>query len=933
MKTLIVALYPYQGKSLDAWHDHGAGMTYTAAKNAGCDVSFLDMKTLHNDDELKEALKGYDLISFGLKSSYYSLGMKVIKIAKELGSKTLVAGYHVTAASNELLENKDIDYIFHGESEITFPIFLKASHLFDREIFGEKPKNLDLLPFFDRSIYQSPTEDCKGWWFGPNREKMISVMAARGCPYECGFCQPIEHNHFGRKLRRRSVDSLIAELKWLKELYHPDCIMIHDDTFLIQPKWLEEFIEKYPQIGLPFWAAGRADGICDHPDLVKRLVGVGWELISVGFESGSQRILDIMKKGTTVEQNLEAAKIIKSTGAKIYANYMLGLPQETKEDIQATAKMADKINAEMPSWAFFTPYPGCEMGEDCINKGLSLLDRTTYNRCPSGEKVKGVDYKYLDAVLKGYRTRSCDIIIPTYNNEDYTVACLNSIKQFTKEGTYRIIWVDNASKDLSKVEDVIKEMNHISIKNSTNEGFVKAINAGLKVSTADMVCLLNNDTEVSKGWLEKLEKALYSSKEIGIVGPLTGLPAVNHNYDSQHNVSYLQRYGLNFPPYSSLADFNLLIEREGEKVSDKVDFIAFLCALIKREVIDKVGMLDTQFDLGMWDDLDYCRRAKTFGYKAVVALNTCIIHKGRSTFKLLQAEEGFDTQALIKKNKGKLDRKWRNLQSPYSDDTIVISRAIYSYMGTKSGIGILTEQRLDLMQRYFINSLNNQTDKNFVLYLVVGDQDNEPTVRIKSLDWGSLNIAYIHVDDKLLTNVVRKDWETNERSPEGLVRMISHPMTSIMARLDTDDWVSPGWIAHMKHMAETARESRFLINYQIIGQSPEGLLYNFSAPHTKQRTSPFIALVQKEGSKISPYKESHLRMGSYFDTVYTIPPSYAFMVVHGDNRYNHLYGMDQFAQIKETVNQNNKSPIVQIQEQRIKASRFGWRDKLAAQSV
>ena len=122
-----------------------------------------------------------------------------------------------------------------------------------------------------------------------------------------------------------------------------------------------------------------------------------------GFESGSQRILDLISKGTTVEQNLEAASIIKSTGAKIYANYMIGLPWETKEDIQATARMADEIKAEMPSWSFFTPYPGCGLGQKCIDKGWSLLDRNNYNRYPSGRKVKGVDYKYLNKVLGGFR--------------------------------------------------------------------------------------------------------------------------------------------------------------------------------------------------------------------------------------------------------------------------------------------------------------------------------------------------------------------------------------------------------------------------------------------------------------------------------------------------------------------------------------------------
>ncbi|MCJ7761671.1 hypothetical protein MUP59_11120, partial [Candidatus Bathyarchaeota archaeon] len=96
MKTLLVALYPYNSQGLDSWHDHSSGMTYTAAKLAGCDIDFLDMKSLHNDAELAERIKGYDLISFGLKSSYYPIASKVIAAAKAQGSKVIVGGYHAT---------------------------------------------------------------------------------------------------------------------------------------------------------------------------------------------------------------------------------------------------------------------------------------------------------------------------------------------------------------------------------------------------------------------------------------------------------------------------------------------------------------------------------------------------------------------------------------------------------------------------------------------------------------------------------------------------------------------------------------------------------------------------------------------------------------------------------------------------------------------
>lgn len=915
MKTILVSLHHYNGQGLDSWIDHGAGMTYTAAKEAGCDIDFLDMKTLSNDDELKEKLKGYDLVAISLKSSYYSIGMKVTKFAKAQGSKVMIGGYHATAAPNELIENPDIDYIFKGESEITFPKFLKDCSNFKRTIVGEKPQNLDILPFIDRSIYREPIENCDNWWHVDNRQEnkttqalrrylsrktMTTVMAARGCPYNCAFCQPLERNHFGRKLRRRSVNSLITELKQLKDLYNPDCVMIHDDTFLLQPKWLEEFIERYPEINLPFWASGRADGICKYPDLVKKLVKVGWELISVGFESGSQRVLDKLKKGTTVEQNLEAARIIKSNGAKVYANYITGIPWETKWDVQASAKMADTIAAEMPSWAYFTPYPGCELGEECIRRGWSLLNRETYDRCPSGKKVKYVDYDYIGKVRQGMREETypefCDIIIPSYNNEEYTIACIESIKKHTKPGSYRIIWVDNASKSTAKVDEVIDKTDHITIKNTTNEGFVGAINKGLEVSDAPNVCLLNNDTVVSKNWLNKLITSLHKSKDIGIIGALTNY-GKGSAVDSHHSLTLHSGLLPSDAPAWDLAKINLNLEKRHSGRSEPIIFVAFLCAIIKREVINKVGHLDPNYAMGMWDDLDYNRGVRKAGYKTEIALDTCIQHHGRATFNLVQTKEGFDVDALLKKNKAYLDKKWKKDQV---NDTFIISRAVYDTLGNKQGLGILTNHRLEMMQRYFINSLKNQTDQGFTIYMVVGADDNEATAKIKSLNWGNLNVKFIYTDGNMTdwksSVSVSKNYgqEKDIGCPEYIVRNCNHPLANIMARLDTDDWVAPGWIAHMRHMAATIPESHFLINYQVISQAPDGILCNFHAPHNRARTSPFIVLVQKEEPRISPYRDTHLNMGRLFAFVHNIPPSYVFMVVHGENRSNRIYLKDKY---------------------------------------
>lgn len=664
MKTLLIALYPYNGRGLDSWHDHGAGMTFAAALNAGHDISFLDMKVCRDDKDLASHMKGYDLIAFGLKSSYFSMGMKVVNLAKAQGSKVIIGGYHVTAQAESLTSNPDIDWIFHEESEITFPQFLSDPDSYDREIFGSKVHNLDTLPRIDHSIYREPLEDCSGWWYG-GRRKMTSVIAARGCPYKCAFCQPLEDNHFGKALRRRSVDNLIDELLDLKSKYSPECLMIHDDTFFLQDRWLEEFIEKYPQVNLPFWASSRADGICNKPDLFRRLVKVGWELVSVGFESGSQRILDRMNKGTTVGQNIEAARIIKDAGAKVYGNYMLGLPWEHKEDIQLTMSMADTINAEMPSWAYFTPYPGCDLGEDCIDKGWSLLDQNSYDRRPDGQKVKFVDYDYLRRCLGGFREQhpplAVDIIIPCYNNEELTLQCLASIKQFTDEHIYRVILIDNGSKDTSKVELALATIPHILLKLPTNEGFVGAVNKGLQISTAPTICLLNNDTRVTEGWATKCIKALYSDDSFGIVGPLTGYHRTG--CDSQHSLTLHRELLPVVANGWGIDRINRELELRYSGRTTDISFIAFLCAFIKREVFNKVGLLDVNYKMGMWDDVDYCMTVQKLGYKTQLVIDTAIYHKGRSTFNVLQATEKLDVDHLLKTNKAYLDAK-HGLEKP-----------------------------------------------------------------------------------------------------------------------------------------------------------------------------------------------------------------------------------------------------------------------------
>ncbi|MCJ7760545.1 glycosyltransferase, partial [Candidatus Bathyarchaeota archaeon] len=355
----------------------------------------------------------------------------------------------------------------------------------------------------------------------------------------------------------------------------------------------------------------------------------------------------------------------KDAGAKVYANYMIGLPWETKADIQATAAMADQIAAEMPSWAYFTPYPGCEVTTECVANNWSLLTRETYDRYPGGRKIKNVDYDYIARVLRGFREPTtpylCDIIVPTYENSEYTIACFESLKKFTEPGTYRIIWIDNGSKDISEVEESLKGTDYISIKLTKNEGFVGATNRGIQASTSPFVCFLNNDTIVSKGWLDKLITTLSADDKLGILGPVTQpLPfdPQLERYDSQHSLALHSSLLPKIYADLTLSDINEHLEKNYKGQTITISFVAFLCAVAKREVINKVGLLDTHYAMGMYDDNDYNLAARKLGYRTELASDTCIYHHGRTTFKLIEKVEKFDVKKLLRDNLLYLNQKW-----------------------------------------------------------------------------------------------------------------------------------------------------------------------------------------------------------------------------------------------------------------------------------
>jgi GT2 family glycosyltransferase len=238
------------------------------------------------------------------------------------------------------------------------------------------------------------------------------------------------------------------------------------------------------------------------------------------------------------------------------------------------------------------------------------------------------------------------IIIVTYNNLALTKLCLESIFRNTDYPNYEIIIVDNNSADgtpqfLQELNE--KHDNLAIILNSVNNGFAKANNQGIELSQGEYLVLLNNDTVVPQGWLSRLLKHL-SDPEVGLAGPVTNFVGNEAKID----VSY--RTWAEMEVFAQ--DFTW---RHQQQVAE-IHMLAMFCIAMRREVYEKVGPLDEQFGIGMFEDDDYSMRMKQLGYRLICVADAFVHHFGQAAFGKLIRSGSYDQ--LFDENRQKYEKKW-----------------------------------------------------------------------------------------------------------------------------------------------------------------------------------------------------------------------------------------------------------------------------------
>ncbi|MGN0145266.1 MAG: glycosyltransferase [Clostridium sp.] len=224
---------------------------------------------------------------------------------------------------------------------------------------------------------------------------------------------------------------------------------------------------------------------------------------------------------------------------------------------------------------------------------------------------------------------SVDIIIPIYNAYEYTVECINSVLKYTSKEDYNLILINDKSTD-TKVKEYLDKLKNKNISNifvyhnEENLGFVGTVNRGMSYSDNDIV-LLNSDTEVTRGWLNKIKRAAYSNEHIATVTPLTNsgticsIPIFCKDND--------------IPSKFSIEEYADIIEKTSLRMYPSIPTAVGFCMYIKRKAIDEIGLFDADtFGKGYGEENDFCCRALEKGYTHVLCDDTFIYHKGSASF-------------------------------------------------------------------------------------------------------------------------------------------------------------------------------------------------------------------------------------------------------------------------------------------------------------
>jgi radical SAM superfamily enzyme YgiQ (UPF0313 family) len=353
-------------------------------------------KYSHNDFEQFVKERQPDVVGIKTYScDVESVGKMLLRV-KNVSPETVtvIGGPHPSCEPPEHIfeEFPGLDYAFAGEAELGFVPFLEklASNGVDMsnvagliwkdddDVVRANPRGwVDDLEALEPPAWDLINPRRYKWAhsFMTSKFPAVPMAMTRGCPYSCTFCG--SHLISGRKVRKRSVDNIIEEIGFLKREYGVRSIDITDENFAFDRRLVVEFCERLLSEDLRIaWNCPygvRIDSLDE--ELVRLMARSGCFGLSLGIESGSQRILDLVKKRIKVEDIVEKVRMIKRVSKiKLSGYFMLGFPEETREEIEETVHLACSLPFDFVLFSPLRVVPGTEIYSDLQSAGIVTRD-------------------------------------------------------------------------------------------------------------------------------------------------------------------------------------------------------------------------------------------------------------------------------------------------------------------------------------------------------------------------------------------------------------------------------------------------------------------------------------------------------------------------------------------------------------------------------
>ncbi|MCJ7763099.1 B12-binding domain-containing radical SAM protein [Candidatus Bathyarchaeota archaeon] len=403
MKTHVTLVNPPSpiGAPSSLFIPLGIGYLAAVLEKNQYEVNVIDCQALRpTRNQLKaELIKSHpDVVGVTSATLTYKPALEIVKTAKEALPNCLqiLGGPHVTVLDEQTLnEAPEADIIVRGEGEQTM---LELADLVSRsdlkniqevegitfrrndKIVRNKDRafiqNLDELPHPAYEHFQLSKYKLSGKMYLP-------IITSRGCPFQCTFC--LASRMCGKRFRTRSPKKVVDELEWLRDVHGADVFAFYDDTFTFDIKRAYEICEEMKNRGfdLPWDCRTRVDRI--STEVLSKMRDANCQLIHFGVESGSQKMLSAMKKGTTVEQNERAIRWTKEVGISVAISVVVGYPGETADMLKQTFDFIRKTGPDYVYVCQAIPYPGTELYD--LLKELGWDVSTEWNRYDEQSQV------------------------------------------------------------------------------------------------------------------------------------------------------------------------------------------------------------------------------------------------------------------------------------------------------------------------------------------------------------------------------------------------------------------------------------------------------------------------------------------------------------------------------------------------------------------